>query len=133
MSLFKRKKFISHSGKSLDFKIECDMLKNSDWEAIAFIIHVKMRFQSVTGIPRGGLKLAKKLEQYTEVGNKTLPHLIVDDVLTTGKSMEKMRDELVYVERKTQGGILGVVLFSRQSVEDEDLLGWVFPIFQIWK
>lgn len=36
MDLFQKVDFISHSGKPLDWKLECDALTDKDWECIAY-------------------------------------------------------------------------------------------------
>jgi len=89
MTLFQCKKFTSHSGLELDFKIDCDYLSNDDIRCIAKLIAKKSRFGHVYGIPRGGTRLAEALEPYSDPHSNTL--LIVDDVLTTGGSMEEAR------------------------------------------
>lgn len=116
--------FISHSGKPLDFKIECDGLDESDWECAAYIIHKKIRFKKVIGIPRGGLKLSNPLEKYEE-DNLELPILIADDVFTTGGSMIEAREKI----RKSDmySSIIGVVLFARNKTPD-----WISAVFQMW-
>ena len=57
---------------------------------MAKIISKKIRFSTVYGIPTGGERLAKALEKYT---TENSCFLIVDDVFTTGNSMEKARKE----------------------------------------
>ena len=89
MTLFQCKKFTSHSGLELDFKIDCDYLTDSDIECIAKLIAKRTKFGGVYGIPRGGERLADALEPYSDRRSKTL--LIVDDVLTTGRSIEEAR------------------------------------------
>lgn len=115
MSLFKKEDFIGHSGKKLQWKIECDALTNEDWKTLAFMISQKIQFNKVVGVPRGGLQLAKELEKYKDPESKTI--LIVDDVLTTGGSMEDAK-------RGWQGNIVGYVVFSRQKPTD-----WIKSIF----
>lgn len=124
MSLFEKVNFTSHSGKQLDWKIECDALTDEDWECIAYIISKRFKFGRIRGIPNGGLKLASALEKYCdEIACKTVI-LIVDDVLTTGSSMEEVRNE----EIKNIKGVRiieGIVLFARGKCPD-----WITPIFQ---
>lgn len=113
--------FISHSGKLLDFKIECDALDESDWECAAYIIHKKIRFRKVFGVPRGGLKLSIPLAKYIE-DDDTLPILIADDVFTTGGSMEEARKQI------NEKNVIGVVLFARNETPD-----WISAVFQMWR
>lgn len=101
--LFKHGAFTSHSGLRLPDKIDCDALTEADWATNAAWVATRMKFGKVIGIPSGGLPFAKALERYATEG----PTLIVDDVLTTGRSMEEARRE--------HPDALGVVLFSRTA------------------
>ena len=94
MTLFKQGKFTSHSGLVLDWKIDCDALSDEDIETIAYVASRMVgTFSGVFGIPTGGERLAKALDKYS---NPRAPAqcLIVDDVLTTGKSMEEAAKKL---------------------------------------
>jgi orotate phosphoribosyltransferase len=122
-NLFTNKKFLSHSGKELDFKIECDCLNNQDIKTLAKIITKKYNFNHVCGVPTGGIRLAKELEKYCS-NDPYEGVLIVDDVLTTGKSMNEIRKEYLMV---TSMKIQGVVIFARGECPD-----WVSPIFKFW-
>jgi len=115
-TLFALKSFTSHSGLALDWKIDCDALTPGDLRCLSFIIveHFKV-VGRVVGVPQGGIPLANALWKYGSEGGKTL---IVDDVLTTGMSMEKMRER--------HPGALGVVIFARGPCPD-----WVWPVFQL--
>ena len=104
MNLFQLGKFTSHSGKELDWKIECDALTDADWECLAKMIADRIQFNSVYGIPRGGEKLAKALEKYANP--KSITRLVVDDVWTTGKSMMEVM----------QKGDFGFVVFARNRI-----------------
>lgn len=106
--------FRSHSGLQLPWKLNADALSDEAIDGIAKIIRWKFAFSAVIGIPRGGLRLAAALNPYTEDG---YPTLIVDDVLTTGKSMEAARESPKDI---------GVVIFARGQVPD-----WVWPIFSV--
>lgn len=119
MDLFEKKTFKMHSGDIGHWKIECDALTDSDIETLAFMISEEFDFSHVIGIPRGGIRIADALEKYkSEEG----PVLIVDDVLTTGNSMEEARFDMpIYTD------IIGVVLFARQKPVD-----WIHPVFQLW-
>jgi hypoxanthine phosphoribosyltransferase len=121
MNLFQKKEITLHSGDVSYFKIECDALTDGDIETLAYIISRKYTFYDVVGIPRGGIRIANALQKYAS--NSPLKILlIVDDVLTTGKSMEKAREMF--------GNVLsqGVVLFARGKCPK-----WVEPIFNMWK
>lgn len=124
MSLFQNKNFLSHSGKKLDWKVECGNLYTDDWATIASLIADRIIFSQCVGVPRGGLELAAELEQY-EVYNSNIL-LIVDDVLTTGKSMEEARVHSKKWAKTCNQKITGVVLFARGPCPD-----WVTPIFQL--
>lgn len=116
MSLFNRGKFVLHSGGESDWKIDCDALTDGDLETLAWLISNRVIFGKVIGIPTGGLRLAKSLEKYiTKDSNTTL---LVDDVLTTGDSMEKAKKEI-------GGRVSGVVLFTRT----ENCPIWIYPVF----
>lgn len=117
--LFKFGWFSSHSGFQLPWKVDCESgLRDSDWEALASIIAGKFSFRSVYGIPKGGVKLADALQRYCE---PEYPVLIVDDVLTTGRSFINARAALGNPE-----DIVGVVVFARGRCPD-----WVWPICQV--
>lgn len=105
MNLFQLGKFTSHAGNELDWKIECDALTDEDWDCLARMISERCgSFGSVYGIPRGGTKLANALEKYKNP--KSIIHLVVDDVWTTGKSMREVM----------KPGDLGFVVFARQKI-----------------
>ena len=104
MSLFQKGDFTSHAGLPLAWKIECDALTDDDWETLAFLISQRCTFGTVYGIPRGGVKLAKSLEKYCDPVIKT--RLVVDDVYTTGKSMNDVM----------KPGDIGYVVFARRNV-----------------
>lgn len=106
-----------HSGAMSDFKINCDVLTHEDIETLAYLISQKIKFYNVVGIPNGGTHLANALKKYISYGGVML---IVDDVLTTGRSMEKARE--TYWSHTPQG----VVIFARGKCPD-----WITPIFQL--
>lgn len=109
-----RKSFAMHSGAATDFKIECDALTDEEIETFAMLVARAFKFGRVDGVPRGGWRIANALQKYCTRG----PRLLVDDVLTTGGSMELGR------ERDTD---IGVVLFARGPCPE-----WVHPVFQLW-
>ena len=125
-NLFNWGKFKSHSGKELDFKIDCDALSDADLDCLAELIarrFIGFTFKTAIGISTGGLKLANKLKPFETNRSPTL--LIIDDVLTTGESMNQMKAK--WIHKYNQTDIEGVVIFARGECPD-----WVTPIFQMW-
>lgn len=119
MSLFNLGNFKLHSGYSSNFKIDCDALTCNDIDSIAYLMAQRFQFSHVVGVPTGGTRLEAALKQYRQFNTDQC--LIVDDVLTTGNSMEAVRDGL--------GGlnIKGVVIFARGKCPQ-----WITPLFQLW-
>ncbi len=104
MSLFNHGEFVLHSGESTNWKLDCDALSDDDIRAIAAIVGPIIYFSSIVGVPRGGTRLAAALSPYCrDAGWATL---IVDDVLTTGRSMEQARGKIT-------GKAKGFVIFAR--------------------
>lgn len=120
MTLFTSKTWTMHSGEVSDFKIECDALEEGDWLTLAQLVAKRFKFRHVEGIPNGGLQLAQALDRFCDHYAR-IPLLIVDDVLTTGRSMEAAR-QIADVE-----GAVGVVVFSRGRCPS-----WIYPLFQMW-
>lgn len=114
-NLFQFGSFILHSGEYSDFKIDCDALTDDDLKALAFITAKRLPpYWKVEGVPSGGLRFALSLQKYlSDIHTRFV--LIVDDVLTTGASMERQRDGR---------NAIGVVIFARGPVPD-----WVIPLF----
>lgn len=112
MSLFQIGQFTLHSGQETYWLIDCSSLSNRDIEALAEMIARIGPFSRVEGVPRGGLRLASALQRYVTAGG---PLLIVDDVLTTGASLEQHRAGRAAV---------GVVIFARGPCPK-----WVLPLF----
>lgn len=125
MNLFQKVDFTSHSGKQLDFKIECDALTDEDWKCIAHLISKRFEFCKVFGIPKGGMKLAGILGRFYRKKFSTR-WLIVDDVLTTGNSMNEKREELMKGVGLNAFPVQGIVLFARGKCPD-----WIIPIFTL--
>lgn len=127
MSLFELKDFVMHSGQVGKWKIECDALTEEDWKTVAYWISKRVDFNMVRGVPTGGKKLQDALFKYRNPNSDVF--LIVDDVLTTGKSMEDFKfalgvDRLMGTEINV---IKGVVLFARGECPY-----WVEPIYKMW-
>lgn len=116
MGLFNWGRFTLHSGQVSDFKIDCDYLTEWDCQALAHEILKRVpAFRWVEGVPRGGLELERQLRPYI-TGNPNDPLLIVDDVYTSGASMETQRNARAAI---------GVVVFARQSPTQD----WIRPLF----
>ena len=113
MPLFQSGDFTLHSGGRSPFKIDCDALSSDDLCALAALVAKTIQFGMVEGVPRGGLRFAWILQNYLTDG----PLLIVDDVLTTGTSMEEYRNDREAI---------GVVLFARGPCPK-----WVTPVFSL--
>lgn len=114
--------FRSHSGLQLPFKIDADALSDEDISELAKIIRGKFAFGHVEGVPRGGLRLAEALLPYCEPG---YPLMIVDDVLTTGASMERALAE-AHEQTAGVGRTIGVVIFARGPCAP-----WIWPLFTV--
>ena len=126
MNLFQKENIILNSGLKSDFKIECDALTDEDWETIAYLISKEIKFDSVVSVPNGGNKLAKALEKYsTNTWQRIV--LIVDDVLTTGGSMERMKKEILLQPHNDETIVKGCVVFARGECAD-----WIKSIFKMW-
>ncbi len=113
--LFNKGLFRLASGAQSDLKIDCDALTDSDLECVAHELSKRLpAFGSVHGVPRGGLRLAQQMEQYTTKGRP----LIVDDVWTTGSTMKALKKNLV-----GDGEAVGAVIFART---------WIAPWVHAW-
>lgn len=119
MGLFIKQDIKLHSGAKSDWKLECDALSDEDIYTLAHLIAKRMVFREVVGVPSGGVRLAKALERY-KIDNRGLSTLIVDDVLTSGGSMEEFRKTI-------KGHSIGVVIFARGKCPE-----WISPLFQMW-
>jgi orotate phosphoribosyltransferase len=118
--------FKSHSGLTLPFKIECDNLTDTELEVIANIIYKKCYpFCEVIGIATGGDRLAEILKERVS-GNETDSYLIVDDVFTTGNSMEEKRRTSILTYDLWNKPITGAVIFARKTPPL-----WIYPVFYL--
>lgn len=118
--LFKYEPFISHAGLPLEWKIECDALTDDDLQSIANVVMKRFVYRAVVGVPRGGLRLAELLQPHCSENFNNV--LIVDDVLTTGKSMLELRKRYDIVPTS------GFVIFARGKCPS-----WITPFFQLDK
>jgi len=106
-NIFQLFDFTLPNGDPSCFKIECDHLTDEDIECFARLVG-NISFKSVEGIPRGGVAFAKALEKYIDPESEV--HLVVDDVLASGKSMTDA------MQAAFDGGeevVRGIVIFSR--------------------
>ena len=111
VDLFQKVDFKSHSGLDLSWKIEMDALSDNEWKCIAHMIaDISDPFQAAIGVPRGGVKLSGYLNEYCTHA-PTDPYLIVDDVMTTGGSMEVFKKE-----HFNDKYVIGWVVFARSKV-----------------
>lgn len=116
MNLFRTGDFALSSGRRSNWKIDCEALTAWDWKTLALMLAERLpAFGKVEGVPRGGLLLAAAMEAYATSGESRL--LVVDDVLTSGASMEKVR---------AGRHAVGAVVFARGSCP-----WWVMPLFQM--
>ena len=130
MTLLQNEKFVSNAGLELDFKIDCDFLTDDDIECVTqYIISRTPAFCEVVGVPRGGCRLMNALRQYKEHSFDN-DILIVDDVMTTGGSMERMRETvheaIVDGSIAFTGNIVGWVIFVRNEMPD-----WINAMFKM--
>jgi len=116
--LFQIGDFTLHSGEKSNWKVECDVLTKEDWECLAAMIAERCQFKDVIGIPEGGLNLRDYLS-LSCTKDDSLPTLIVDDVLTTGNSMEEARSHI-------KGEVIGHVVFARGKCPE-----WIKALWQL--
>lgn len=121
-SLFQIGNFHLHSGEPSRWKIDCDHLTDGDIEALALMASelIPAPFGLVVSIPRGGTRLGNAMQSYVAPGAS--PTLIVDDVLTTGASIECVKD----AQNSAGIGVFGLVIFARGPCPS-----WITPIFKM--
>ena len=123
IQLFQKIDFKSHAGLDLHWKIEMDALSHSEWECITqMIIELSPLFKEAIGIPRGGNILGKLLNKHG-TGKREDPICIVDDVLTTGGSMNEFKRKRQW---RNPSEYIGWVVFARSEPPD-----WVTALFQM--
>ena len=124
MDLFQSVNFKSHSGLNLTWKIEMDALSEQDWFTIKkMIMEITPPFREAVGIPLGGVKLGDLLNEHA-TGKEGDPICIVDDVLTTGGSMEYFLTQ--YQRNRRPFTAIGWVVFARTQCPP-----WVKALFQM--
>lgn len=110
MSLFNLKLSTLHSGDKSKWLIDCNALTELDLQALALLGRKLVGpFGAVYGIPEGGLRFAKALLPLASPHHNTM--LIVDDVSTTGKSLEEA--QRLFAQMRP---IVGLVIFNRGKV-----------------
>jgi hypothetical protein len=115
-ALFQTGVFALHSGERSSFKIDCDALTDGELTTLAGLLVSRLpAYYTVEGVPRGGLRLAHILREKASDSPHD-PLLIVDDVYTTGNSME---------EHKDGRWAIGAVLFARRPVTHP----WITPLW----
>jgi hypothetical protein len=119
--LFNMGRFNLSAGGQSRFKIDCDALTELDIAALAAAIGQAAYFSEVIGIPTGGNRLAEALVRYRSPEH-TKNVLIVDDVLTTGRSMERKRHELL--AKDLDRDVFGWVIFARSKPAN-----WIKALF----
>ena len=123
IDLFQKIDFTSHSGLDLSWKIEMDALSRDEWECIAHMISEQsVPFREAIGIPRGGTILGTLMNQHG-TGKREDPICIVDDVLTTGGSMNEFKRKRQW---RNPTNYIGWVVFARAKCPD-----WVTALFQM--
>lgn len=87
-ALFRAGEFVLASGRTATWKIDCAALTPADWQGLALILKPRvLPFDRVMGVPTGGLPFADALREHeTEDAYRIL---VVDDVWTTGGSMDR--------------------------------------------
>ena len=122
--LFQSIDFTSNSGLDLSWKIEMDALSDPEWFTIKkMIMELTPPFKEAVCIPQGGIKLGDLLNEHG-TGKKEDPICIVDDVLTTGESMEYFLTQ--YQRNRRPFTAIGWVVFARGQCP-----GWVTSLFQM--
>ncbi len=130
MNLFMHGEFVLRSGKTSNYKIECDALTWQDWNGIAAAIMEEgllPPFSQVVGVPRGGIPLATALAKYaTGVFNAGHPTLVCEDIVTTGGSAEKFAATLVPAGADFRDHVIGVCFIARGKCP-----AWIKPLLQM--
>jgi|TARA_Y100001951_G_scaffold27881_1_gene21697 hypothetical protein len=134
IDLFQKIDFTSHAGLDLTWKIEMDALSQKEWECIStMILELSPPFREAIGIPTGGVKLQNLLNQYG-TGERTDPICIVDDVLTTGNSMNEFLQICgCFGSLPNPNTYIGWVVFARNKPPHWCKALFQMPIQNGWK
>jgi hypothetical protein len=121
MSLLQEGSFTLASGKHSEFKIECDVLTEEDFSTAAYLLVQQLPiFDQVYWVPTGGERVAEPLYKFSNFDHSDAKILIVDDVWTTGGSVNRYIDDNDFDRDK----VICAVLFARGDTPD-----WVYPLF----
>ena len=123
MNLFNTGKFILASGQSNSFKIDCDALTEEDLKAVCLEMVDRLPFfHEAHGVPTGGVALARHFNMHSCYRFEGSGILIVDDVWTTGGSVNRFIDEKGF----DREDLSCAVIFARGETPD-----WVYPLFRM--
>lgn len=87
--LFNAGDFRLSSGEASNFLIDCNALTDDDLAALAVMVRDWVGlFTHVEGVPEGGLRFAEQLQKFCKASDFER-RLLVDDVWTTGRSMQE--------------------------------------------
>ena len=122
MNLFRHGPFRLSSGQETSWKIDCDLLTREDWITLAHVgAQMVPPFCEVEPVPGHNTEVfAQFLLEHAVPASEAVRGagiLIVDDVLTTGRTMERAR-----AGRRT---CWGLVVFSRAVPPP-----WITAIFR---
>lgn len=120
MPLFDVGDFTLSSGAPSAWLIDVDALTDTDLAAAADWLSTYLTsFDHVEAVPRGGMRFASHLAQHAAPGARRT--LIVDDVFTTGASLER--------HRNGRGRCIGAVLFARGKMSPD--FDWVTALWSL--
>lgn len=126
MNLFQHGNFTLRSGQKSAWKIECDALADSDWQALAKMAsEILPAFHRVLGVPRGGIPFALALGKYA-TGNPLDRTLIAEDVVTTGGSTVRFVESELMPQARPGVDYIAVCVFARGPYPD-----WIKPLFSM--
>lgn len=112
--------FTLHSGEKSNFLIDVNALSDEELTAVAqYALGFLSPYRWVVPILQGGLRFANALAPFADKNSQSV--LIVDDVYTTGKSME----EALRILDGYPHPVWGVVLFSRAAATPN----WIYSCF----
>jgi len=105
----------------MSWKIECDSLDDEDIHCLAILgITLLNKCEKgplkFIGIPRGGIKLALKMQELA--GDENGRPIVIDDVLTTGRN--------VVEAMQLHSALTGLVIFARRPCPEN-----VYALFQL--